>query len=61
MKAMRVCTGMKGLRYICWNFVSSSKERIEHAKNDWKSIPGETEFIPCLSNDGLPISAERWS
>ncbi len=38
-------------RYIWWNFVSSSKERIEQAKADWKSgrfaaVPGETEFIP---------------
>jgi hypothetical protein len=34
-----------------WNFVSSSKERIEQAKQDWQdgrfgAIPGETEFIP---------------
>jgi redox-sensitive bicupin YhaK (pirin superfamily) len=39
-------------RYIWWNFVSSSKERIEQAKNEWKSgrfdiVPGdEEEFIP---------------
>ena len=42
---------MEGPRYIWWNFVSSSKERIEQAKEDWaqgrfKSVPGETEFIP---------------
>jgi redox-sensitive bicupin YhaK (pirin superfamily) len=42
---------MKGPRYIWWNFVSSSKERIEQAKADWKSgrfdpVPDETEFIP---------------
>ncbi len=41
-----------GERYIWWNFVSSSKERIERAKADWKSgrfskIPGdEVEHIP---------------
>ncbi len=35
-----------------WNFVSSSRERIEQAKADWKAgrfgkVPGdETEFIP---------------
>jgi redox-sensitive bicupin YhaK (pirin superfamily) len=44
-------TAMKGPRYIWWNFVSSSKERIEQAKADWKSgrfdpVPDETEFIP---------------
>ena len=39
-------------RYIWWNFVSSRKERIEQAKDDWKNgnfprVPGdETEFIP---------------
>ena len=40
-----------GKRHIFWNFVSSSKERIERAKQDWTEkrfgkIPGETEFIP---------------
>jgi redox-sensitive bicupin YhaK (pirin superfamily) len=39
-------------RYIWWNFVSSSKERIEQAKEEWRSgrfdiVPGdEEEFIP---------------
>jgi redox-sensitive bicupin YhaK (pirin superfamily) len=38
-------------RHIWWNFVSSSRERIELAKQDWArgafgSIRGETEFIP---------------
>ncbi|MCA0279308.1 MAG: pirin family protein [Proteobacteria bacterium] len=39
-------------RYIWWNFVSSSRERIEQAKNEWKTgrfdiVPGdEEEFIP---------------
>lgn len=42
---------MDGPRHIWWNFVSSSMERIELAKRDWKdrrfpSVPGETEFIP---------------
>jgi len=40
-----------GERHIWWNFVSSSRERIEAAKRDWKEgrftpVPGETEFIP---------------
>ncbi|MGH8446219.1 MAG: pirin family protein [Solimonas sp.] len=40
-----------GTRKIWWNFVSSRAERIEQAKDDWKSrrfaqVPGETEFIP---------------
>lgn len=42
---------MEGPRYIWWNFVSSRLDRIEQAKEDWKSgrfdpVPDETEFIP---------------
>jgi redox-sensitive bicupin YhaK (pirin superfamily) len=42
---------LEGPRYIWWNFVSSRKERIEQAKEDWKarrfaSVSNETEFIP---------------
>jgi len=42
---------LEGPRYIWWNFVSSRRERIEQAKEEWKSgrftpVPGETEFIP---------------
>lgn len=39
-------------RYIWWNFVSSSRERIEQAKEEWKTgrfdiVPGdEVEFVP---------------
>lgn len=44
-------TALEGPRYIWWNFVSSSRERIEQAKQDWKTgrfahVPEETEFIP---------------
>lgn len=44
--------GIPGKRHIWWNFVSSSKERIEQAKAEWRSgrfdiVPGdEEEFIP---------------
>ncbi|MGH7105719.1 MAG: pirin family protein [Acetobacteraceae bacterium] len=43
---------MDGPRHIWWNFVSSSKDRIEQAKADWQAgrfglVPGdEREFIP---------------
>jgi redox-sensitive bicupin YhaK (pirin superfamily) len=43
---------MDSKRYIWWNFVSSSKEKIEQAKEDWKRgrfdiVPGdEADFIP---------------
>ncbi len=38
-------------RYIWWNFVASSQERISQAKERWANrqfapVPGETEFIP---------------
>ncbi|HEX6624940.1 MAG TPA: pirin-like C-terminal cupin domain-containing protein, partial [Pyrinomonadaceae bacterium] len=42
---------LEGRRHIWWNFVSSSGERIEQAKQDWKAgrfapVPEETERIP---------------
>lgn len=43
---------MDGPRHMWWNFVSSSKERIEQAKADWRAgrfglVPGDDrEFIP---------------
>lgn len=43
---------MDGPRHLFWNFVSSSRERIEQAKADWKAgrfatVPGDDkEFIP---------------
>jgi hypothetical protein len=40
-----------GPRFMVWNFVSSRRERIVAAQEDWAaqrftSVPGETEFIP---------------
>lgn len=42
---------LDGPRHVWWNFVSSSRERIEQAKADWREgrlgqVPGETESIP---------------
>ena len=43
---------LDGERHIWWNFVSSSRERIEKAKRDWKEgrfpkVPGDDiEFVP---------------
>jgi redox-sensitive bicupin YhaK (pirin superfamily) len=43
---------LDGKRHIWWNFVSSSKERLEQAKRDWRDgkfpkVPGdEVEFTP---------------
>jgi redox-sensitive bicupin YhaK (pirin superfamily) len=50
---------MDGPRYLAWNFVASSAERIEQAKQDWRdgrfpAVPGETEFIPLPELPGKP-------
>jgi hypothetical protein len=42
---------LDGPRHIWWNYVSSSQERIEQAKADWKAgrfakVQGDDEFIP---------------
>ena len=44
-------SALEGPRYIWWNFVSSRRDRIEQAKENWKAgrftpVPDETEFIP---------------
>jgi len=51
---------MESPRYISWNFVSSSAERIEQAKDDWRNqrfdkVPEETEFIPLPDIPGRPV------
>jgi redox-sensitive bicupin YhaK (pirin superfamily) len=53
-----LCGGapLDGPRHVWWNFVSSRKERIEQAKNEWREgkfagVPGdEIEFIPLPEN-----------
>jgi hypothetical protein len=42
---------LDGARHIYWNFVSSSPERIETARRDWREqrfapVPGDPERIP---------------
>jgi redox-sensitive bicupin YhaK (pirin superfamily) len=49
---------MDGPRHIWWNFVSSSRERIEQARADWNAgrfrpIPEETDPIPAPALDPL--------
>jgi redox-sensitive bicupin YhaK (pirin superfamily) len=51
-----------GERFINWNFVASSRERIDAARAEWSrygeleardrfgTVPGETEFIPLPAN-----------
>ncbi len=41
-------------RFMYWNFVSHSKERLEKAKDDWKNhrfptVPGDDTYIPLPS------------
>ncbi len=53
-----------GERYIWWNFVSSNRERIEQAKNDWKTgkiiLPpnDNKEFVPLPENRLKPASSD---
>lgn len=52
---------MDGSRYLTWNFVSSSIERIEQAKEDWRlqrfpKVPDESEFIPLPELPGKPVA-----
>ena len=62
VKALQAChfmllggEPMDGPRHIWWNFVSSSKEKIDAAKEEWRTgkfdiVPGdEKEFIPLPS------------
>lgn len=48
-----------GERFIFWNFVSSSKERIEDAKKDWQSGPQKTgtrfKQIPNDHQEYIPL------
>lgn len=42
---------LDGPRFVWWNFVATTRERIEQAAQDWEqgkfaTVPGETEFIP---------------
>lgn len=52
-----------GERFIWWNFVSSSRERIEQAKSDWKEgrikLPpaDNQEFIPLPENHSRPAAS----
>lgn len=54
-----------GDRYIWWNFVSSRKERIEQAKEDWKQgriiLPpnDDKEFIPLPDDKSKPAGGPR--
>ena len=51
---------MDGPRAILWNFVSSSQERLQQAREDWQNgrfpaVPQETESIPMPDIAGRPV------
>lgn len=46
-----------GERFIWWNFVSSRKERIEQAKEDWKQ--GRIKLPPSDDKEFIPLPEER--
>ena len=59
MLAKEACTLMLlggeplGERFIWWNFVSSSRERIEQAKSDWKE--GRIQLPPTDNQEFIPL------
>ena len=46
-----------GDRFIWWNFVSSRKERIEQAKEDWKQ--GRIQLPPNDNKDFIPLPKDK--
>lgn len=44
-------------RYLDWNFVSSSKRRIEKAKQDWKN--GNFPLVPGDEEDFIPLPEKK--
>jgi hypothetical protein len=51
VRAMLLGGTSLGPRVLWWNFVATTRERIEKAKVDWAAqtlgtVPGESEFIP---------------
>jgi hypothetical protein len=58
---------MDGPRHIWWNFVSSRRERIEQAQEEWRrgrfeTVPGdEADFIPLPEKIGHPREIRPFS
>jgi redox-sensitive bicupin YhaK (pirin superfamily) len=50
-------------RFIYWNFVASTREKIEEAKQRWLKqefvpVPGEKDFVPLPKQDYRPASTK---
>jgi redox-sensitive bicupin YhaK (pirin superfamily) len=50
-------TALEEPRYLWWNFVASSKERIELAKSDW--VEGKFGKIPGDDKEYIPLPTDR--
>ena len=53
-----------GHRFLSWNFVASTRERIRDAEDRWlaqrfPTVPGETEFIPLPRRQPPPAGPEQ--
>lgn len=51
-----------GERYIYWNFVASSEEKLEKAKQDWANGPGKNSRFPTIPGDDkeyIPLPDEH--
>ena len=48
---------LEGERHIWWNFVSSSKDRIERAKQEWRD--GKFGLIPGDDKEFIPLPEDR--
>jgi hypothetical protein len=48
---------MDGPRHIWWNFVSSSQDRIDAAKNDWRQ--GRFDMVPGDDKEFIPLPEDR--
>lgn len=51
---------LDGPRYVSWNFVSSSRDRILQAAEDWRlqrfpTVPQDSEFIPLPDSFQAPV------
>ena len=46
---------LDGPRYIFWNFVSSSHERLRQAKEDWQA--GRCPKVPTDAEEFIPLPA----
>jgi redox-sensitive bicupin YhaK (pirin superfamily) len=46
-------TALESVRHIWWNFVSSSKERIERAQQDWSE--GRFPLVPADEHQRAPL------